>query len=123
MSIIKVTGLNVLSIYVSELDKAVKFYADMLGFDDGGEMGLGRLMNAGDVTVYLEPGREECNKPPWQYAEVCPCFATDSVKDAFEKLADAGVKIVSDYEEFGPDFALFRIADPDGNKLEFAGKP
>jgi hypothetical protein len=45
------------------------------------------------------------------------------VKDAFEKLADAEVKIVSDYEEFSPDFAFFRIADPDGNKIEFAGKP
>jgi catechol 2,3-dioxygenase-like lactoylglutathione lyase family enzyme len=59
MPVIKVTGLNVLSIYVSDLENAKKFYADMLGFTDGGEMGKGWLMNAGDVTIYLEPGREK----------------------------------------------------------------
>lgn len=123
MSVVKVTGLNVLSVYVCDLEEAKSFYKDTLGFADGGAMGKGWLLNAGDVTLYIEDGREECNKPPWQYAETCPCFSTDGVKDAFERLADAEVKIVTDYEEFTPEFGMFRIADKSGNIIEFAGKP
>jgi catechol 2,3-dioxygenase-like lactoylglutathione lyase family enzyme len=123
MPVIKVTGLNVLAIYVSDLEKAKEFYRDILGFEESGAMDPGFCMVSGDLTIYLEPGREECNKPPDKYAEVCPCFATEGLNEAYDKLCDAGVKIVAEYQEFSPEFAMFRIADPDGNKIEFAGAP
>jgi catechol 2,3-dioxygenase-like lactoylglutathione lyase family enzyme len=123
MSTISLTGLNVLSFYVSDLERAKKFYTEILGFEESGPMGPGFCMKGAGVTIYLEPGREECPRPPWKYADISPCFATDGVSDAFEKLADAGVKIISEYEEFSAEFGMFRIADQDGNIIEIAGKP
>ena len=45
------------------------------------------------------------------------------MKNAYEKLNAAGVTVVEDYQEFAPTFGAFRIADPDGNVIEFASKP
>ena len=123
MSLINLTGLNVLSFYVSDLERAKKFYTDTLGFEETGPMGPGFCLKGAGVTIYLESGREECPRPPWKYADISPRFATDGVNDAFEKLSDAGVKIISEYEESSPEFAMFRISDDDGNIIEIAGKP
>jgi hypothetical protein len=57
------------------------------------------------------------------YNTVSPCFASDSVREAYETLKEAGVKFVEDYNQSTDTFAMFRIADPDGNVIEFAGKP
>ena len=51
------------------------------------------------------------------------CLGVASVKGAAESLEAAGVTLVSAYQEFGPQFGMFRIADPDGNVIEFAGAP
>lgn len=56
-------------------------------------------------------------------AEFSPCFATDGVKAAYQSLKAAGVRIVGEYQEFGPQFAFFRVSDPDGNLIEIAGAP
>ncbi|HHH76050.1 MAG TPA: hypothetical protein ENL03_03380 [Phycisphaerae bacterium] len=52
-----------------------------------------------------------------------PCFATDSVRQSYEALKASGVKILEEYQEYAPTFALFKIADPDGNMIEIAGNP
>ncbi len=90
---------------------------------DQGDMPPGVLMASGDVTIYLEPGRGARESVPGTTAEFSPCFATDSVKASWQALRDAGTTIVEEYQEFGPEFALFKVADPDGNLIEFAGRP
>ncbi|MFH1515611.1 MAG: hypothetical protein ABIG42_09150 [bacterium] len=42
---------------------------------------------------------------------------------AFLNLKNSGVEMVSEYIEYAPTFAMFRIVEPDGNVLEFAGEP
>ena len=123
MAVIKVTGLAVLAVYVTDLERAKSFYVDMLGFEEAGPMDPGFCLSAGDLTLYLEPGRKAFDKRVSEYPEASPCFTTDSVKGAFMKLREAGVKIVSEYLQFGEEFGMFRIADPDGNVIEFAGTP
>ncbi|MBN2363916.1 VOC family protein [candidate division WOR-3 bacterium] len=119
----KVNDLNVLTLYVSDIETAKKFYKEILGFEDGGEMPPGVLFKSGKVTIYAEPGRRKKPEQSREYAEFSPSFSVDSVRECHEFLKTEGVKIVEKYQEFAPDFALFKFEDPDGNLLEISGKP
>lgn len=123
MSTVTVTGLQVISVFCSDLQKSKNFYIDHLGFKQMQDMPPGVLLSAGELTVYLEPGRQSRTSKPLKFPEVSPCFDCGSVKEAFRDLKDAGITIVSDYVEYGPQFAMFKIADPDGNVIEFGGNP
>ncbi len=118
-----VKGLQVLSAYVSDLDKSVKFYTEILGFNQIGKVSPGLTLRSGDITLYLEPGRQSKVAEPVKYSEFSPCFETESVKETHRILKDLGVSILEDYQEFSSDFAMFKIIDPDGNVIEFAGNP
>jgi catechol 2,3-dioxygenase-like lactoylglutathione lyase family enzyme len=119
----RVTDLNVLTIYVTDLDRSTEFYREHLGFEKVEDLPPGVLMKAGKVTLYLEAGRRTRRPDSPPTAEFSPCFATESVKASYESLESAGVHIAHPYREFSPTFALFRISDPDGNLIAFAGAP
>jgi len=119
----KVKDLNVLAIYVTDLERSREFYSKQLGFESAGEMPPGILLKSGQVTLYLEGGRKTKRSETSPATEFSPCFAVDSVKAAHDALRAAGVRVVTAYQEFAPTFALFRIADPDGNLIEYAGTP
>jgi lactoylglutathione lyase len=123
VSTIEITGMNVLAVYVADLEQAVTFYTEQLGFERGEEMSPGVLLRAGDVTLYLEAGRRARESASREFPEFSPCFATASVKESYAALKSADVTIVEEYQEYAPTFALFKIADPDGNLIEFAGQP
>jgi catechol 2,3-dioxygenase-like lactoylglutathione lyase family enzyme len=123
MANVHVKGLQVLCAYVSDLDRSAKFYTEILGFRQIGEMPPGLTLRSGDLTLYLEPGRQSRAAEPGDYSEFSPCFETESVRSAYRILKDSGVSIYEDYREYSPEFALFKITDPDGNMIEFAGNP
>ena len=123
MSTINVTGLQVISVFCSDLENSKNFYIDHLGFNNPQDMPPGILLYSGELTLYLEPGRQSRNPELLKFPEISPCFACDSVKEAYENLKNAGISIVSDYVEYEEQFAMFKIADPDGNLIELAGNP
>ena len=118
----KATGIAVISIYVSDLQKALDFYVGVLGLEDKSEMRPGRILALGDSSFYLEPGREKTT-PDTKIANTQVCFKVESIKAAYEALVTMGVEMVVEYTEYSPDFAMFMAADPDGNVVEFAGRP
>lgn len=122
MVTLPVTQLHVIAIYVSDLDGACAWYQTHLGLGDAGAMPPGRLLTGGGATLYLEAGHlsRPLDEP---VAEIAPCFGLDSVRAGWEAARAAGLHILADYQEFAPTFAFFAIADPDGNRLEFAGNP
>jgi catechol 2,3-dioxygenase-like lactoylglutathione lyase family enzyme len=124
MATVTVTQLHVLAIYVSDLAGARDFYKSHFGFEDAGEMPPGLLLQGGGATLYLEEGRapRAMAEEPLP-AEICPCFGLESIKAGWEALSAAGLHVLMPYTEFAPTFAMFAVADPDGNRLEFAGKP
>ena len=83
MGTITVTGLNVLAIYVSDIESAKLFYTEHLGFESCGDHPPGILMQAGDVTLYIEGGCQRQASPDAEAVTISPCFACESVKDAF----------------------------------------
>jgi lactoylglutathione lyase len=123
MSLIKCLGVEVVAIYVSDLEEAKNFYCQRLGFIESQKMDPGVVLKAGDTTFYLEGGRTKRSGQSLQEAETCVCLAVESIQSAFQTLDDNEVTIVTPYKEYSPDFAMFRISDPAGNVIEFAGKP
>lgn len=118
-----VTGLAVLAVYVTDLERARRFYVDVLGFQQAGGMSPGILLQAGDVTLYLEGGREPSPAPGTTGTTTSACFYTGSVREAWARIQELGLPVVEPYTEHAPTFAMFRIADPDGNVIELVGKP
>ena len=119
----KINEINVIAIYVTDLERAKVFYSSTLGFEVSSEMSPGLLLTSNEISIYLEPGRMAKSDSPLKCCEVSPCFSTDSIKASYEELKKTGVKIVSEYVEYGPEFAMFKFADPDNNVIELAGKP
>ena len=118
-----VTDIQLIAVYVTDLDRAVTFYTDILGFTKGTDMPPGLILNSGKAMIYLEPGRTETDTEPNTTREVSAVFATKSVAAARKHLEDKNVTMIGDYQQFGDDFAFFRFADPDGNVHEFGGRP
>jgi catechol 2,3-dioxygenase-like lactoylglutathione lyase family enzyme len=122
MPTVQVTQLHVLAIYVSDLQGAREFYKTHFGFEDAGELPPGLLLQGGGATLYLEEGHlaRPMDEP---VAEIAPCFGTESIQASFQALEAAGLHVLLPYTEFSPGFAMFAVADPDGNRIEFAGRP
>lgn len=119
----EVRELSVLAIYVNELAVSEAFYSQQLGFVKIQDIEPGILMKAGEVSLYLEACDREGSSGKPGVAGMVPCFGTESIRGSYEALKAAGVPVNSEYQECGPTFALFRVTDPDGNQLEFAGTP
>ena len=122
MAVTHVKDMQVLSIYVKSLEISEAFYHEYLGFKRFQDMDPGILMRAGAVTLYMEESRKP-DGPSTKPFGFSPCFETESIKASFASLREAGVEIETEYQEFGPQFAFFRILDPDGNLIELAGSP
>ena len=119
-----VTGIAVIGIYVSDLQQAKNFYVDELGLEDKGEMGPGCMLSQGDTSFYLEPGRNKnLSNQKLMDADITICFTVESVKKAYEEIGNKNIQVVMKYTEYAQDYAVFMIADPDGNIIELAGNP
>jgi catechol 2,3-dioxygenase-like lactoylglutathione lyase family enzyme len=118
-----VSGVNVIGIYVTDLKRALHFYQEQLGLSDEGEQGPGRMMRAGKMLIYIEPGRKNARTAGDSSGEITVCFSSESIKSAFDELQQQQLRFTMDYTEFTEDFAMFIVQDPDGNNIEFAGKP
>jgi predicted enzyme related to lactoylglutathione lyase len=118
-----VTGIQVVGIYATDLERARRFYVDLLGLHVKEEMEPGVLLSAGETTIYLEGGRSLAVDPGLFAASTSICFGSKSIRSAYERLTAAGAHVVEPYTEFSPTFAMFQIADPDGLVVEFAGIP
>lgn len=121
-----ISGFNVIAIYVSDLARAKDFYVNVLGmkFDEKNSAGgNGVILHGGGLMFYVEGGRTHQVQPGMTANTISPTFASSSIRHAYNILKEQGVPIVEEYNQPNESFAMFRIADPDGNVIEFAGKP
>ncbi len=120
------TGLGVVAIYVDELEPALAFYRDQLGFVITGEMPPGRMLELGDFKIYVEPGRAPRSledATAMAGAETAMVLLSDEVLALRAALDAAGAALIGEAMGDGETFAMFRVADPAGNLVEIAGAP
>ncbi len=129
MKNIKLKDLNVVGIYVENLDEALKFYVELLGMKKIRKLGSGWLLRAdglvnGDLSIYIEGGRKRTNPntDPLTESGLTLCFSTvEGIKNTYEKLKAANVKMVGEYQDYGEEYHMFSCVDPSGNIIEFSG--
>lgn len=124
-TVIKLRDLNVLTIYVSDIERSLDFYTNVLGMVKSRDMAPGVLLDAADgqLTVYLEGGKKKAPRDV-EAPSVRMCFQPEEgVFAAYEALKKHGVAMVGEYLEMAPAFHMFTCADPDGLLIEFAGRP
>jgi len=126
MALVNINGLNVATVYVTDLNSTVAFYSELLGFEKVMDRSPGVLLHSkgANLTLYVQGGRESRPTAAGNFSHLSLCFnAAEGVKTALEKIEKAGVKVLMKYGDFNGDFAGFQFEDPSGNVLEFAGKP
>lgn len=119
-----VNSIAVIGIYVSDLEAAKKFYIGDLGLEDKGEMGPGYMLALGETSFYLEAGKNKnLGNRELKDADITICFTVASVKKAYDEIEQRDIQVAMKYAEYSPEYAVFMIADPDGNIIEIAGTP
>ncbi|WP_085957940.1 VOC family protein [Corynebacterium fournieri] len=108
-------------VYVSDIDKAVAFYSELLELEtDFVSPRYVTFALADGVALALWTGNaEELSHAPARTTEICLNMDSERVMDTFEAWKGKGVAVLSaPYEDvFGTTFV---VADPDGNKIRVA---
>ena len=105
-----------ITFYVSDLEKAAKFYKETLGLEKKYEYSSYVGFECGGVEIGLTPKLKEGQK----VSPLSPSveFLVDDVEKVYNELKKKGVKIIKQLHEepWGGKQATF--TDPDGNVLE-----
>ena len=109
-----ITGLNHLTLAVSDLDRSVAFYSGLLGFSIRMRRPSSAYLEAGTLWLALVLDSEARRGPLSEYSHAAFSVASSTVQPLAEKLLNAGV--VSWQECDRSD--SFYFLDPDGHKLE-----
>ena len=142
----RITGQHHVGITVSDIDRSVGFYRDVLGLklQSQGEMSgefiskvvgvpgthiKSAYLTAGGLTLelfqYVAPkgGRQRASLQQFDVGHYHLAFQVDDIEDAYRALTARGVRFsdVPQYVPEGPDKGLGAIYfwDPDGVALEF----
>jgi predicted enzyme related to lactoylglutathione lyase len=116
--------LQYISLFVSDQDRALDFYTNVLGFEQrvdvptpDGPRFLTVAVNGQDFELVLWPGTPGQAQPAQGRIPAAYTIATEDCRKAFEALKSRGVKFETDVLEFPWGYvAIFQ--DPDGNRLQ-----
>jgi predicted enzyme related to lactoylglutathione lyase len=111
-------------VYVSDQDRALDFYTNVLGFErrtdfpyPDGPRFLTVALNGQDFELVLWPGTPGQAQPLQTHTPATHTIETEDCRKAYEELSSRGVKFETGVLEFPwGDIAVFR--DPDGNRLQ-----
>ena len=117
-----VTGVDFVSLPTEDIERAIEFYAEVLGLERGklwqkdGENPLGAEFETGTVTIAIVDG--EKIGIPFEASRVPVALHVEDVEAARAELEAKGVEFYGDIIDSGVcHMATFR--DPDGNTLMF----
>jgi|SRR6476659_4139733 glyoxylase I family protein len=118
-----------LGIVVSDLDRSVAFYRDVLGFEDDGTMkvpggGTMHRLLCGTSLIKLIHHPKDLPAPipggmntslGYRYWTI----SVDNIQEVVDACEAAGHKITVPVVEFRPGVTIAIVEDPDGNWVEF----
>jgi len=103
-----------ITFYVSDLEKAAKFYEETLGLEKKYEYSSYAGFECGGVEIGLIP------KPKEKVSPVSPSveFIVDDVDKVYKNLKNKGVRFVKELHDEPLGGRQTTFTDPDGNVLE-----
>jgi predicted enzyme related to lactoylglutathione lyase len=112
------------TVYVSDQDRALDFYTNVLGLEKRGENPTPngpRFLSVGikdqDFQLLLWPGTPGQPEPVGDRIPASYTIETDDCRKAVEELESRGVKFDTGILEY-PFAYLAQFSDPDGNRLQ-----
>jgi len=116
-------GLNTIAVYVSDMERAKRFYTEVLGFNLRVDLAPTlSFLQFGNIHVYLEAGHKPAAVDNESTRLGFFLETENSARETFDALKAAGVTILNDAPvEVGDGVYVFRFLDPDGNILEATG--
>jgi len=109
-----ITGLNHLTLSVTDLDRAIRFYSEWLGFTLRMRSPRSAYLEAGTLWLALVFDAEARHNPSAEYSHAALSLAASELPLLAEKLRRAGVV---EWRE-ADNCDSFYFLDPDGHKLE-----
>jgi catechol 2,3-dioxygenase-like lactoylglutathione lyase family enzyme len=109
-----ITGLNHLTLAVSDLDRSVRFYSELLGFSIRMRGESSAYLEAGTLWLALVLDSAVRRGPLPEYSHAAFSIAATALPLLAERLTSAGVGCWQKSDR--PD--SFYFVDPDGHKLE-----
>lgn len=111
--------------FVSDQDRALAFYADVLGFEkradnptpDNGPRFLAVGLENQDFQLVLWPGRSGEGQPVFGRRPAACTIETADCRRAVEELKSRGVTFETDVLEYPWGYVAVFL-DPDGNRLQ-----
>jgi catechol 2,3-dioxygenase-like lactoylglutathione lyase family enzyme len=107
-----ITGLNHITIAVSDLAQSLKFYRDILGFKAHVKWQNGAYLSVGDMWFCLSCDE---SSPAQDYTHIAFSISEADFRLFSERVVAQGVNIWKENRSEG--LSLY-ILDPDGHKLE-----
>ncbi|MCK5052347.1 MAG: VOC family protein [Candidatus Cloacimonetes bacterium] len=119
-------NINTLAVYVSDKEKAKKFYTDILGFEVSADLGPNLCFlksGNGKINIYLEGGMKQTTNDNQTCRLSFFLQAEETANKTFESLKNAGVTLLQEQpEKVDDNIACFQFLDPDGNIIEVEGR-
>jgi predicted enzyme related to lactoylglutathione lyase len=117
-------GIVYTAVYVSDQDRALDFYTNVLGFEQrvdapttDGPRFLTVAVNGQDFQLVLWPGTPGQAQPVDGRIPAAYTIATEDCRKAYEALKSRGVKFETEVLEY-PWGSVAVFQDPDGNRLQ-----
>lgn len=107
-----ITGLNHITIAVSDLSRSIEFYVNVLGFDPQGRWHKGAYLSAGDLWFCLIL---ETAMPARDYTHYAFSVNDADFAESVKKIKSSGTTCWKKNASEGSSYYFF---DPDGHKLE-----
>ena len=110
-----INGINHITMAVSDLEKSVEFYVNILGLRLVGKWDKGAYLLAGSQWVALNVDNAVVLEKKSDYTHISFNILSTDFKKMKDKLESAGVK---SFKENSSEGESFYFLDPDGHKLE-----
>jgi len=110
-----INGVNHITFAVSDLEKSLDFYVNLLGLRLVGKWNKGAYLLAGNQWIALNVDDAVTNERKLDYTHIAFNVISIDFQKMKDKLEGAGVK---SFKENSSEGDSFYFLDPDGHKLE-----
>ena len=114
-------GVSVVMLGVSNMERSIVFYRDMLGIHLASEVQSFAFFDGGGTTLALSAAHGQSAPSITGATEIV--FGVDSVKTEYENLKSKGVKFQTEPHDINGKEWAASFTDPDGHLLSIFGPP
>ncbi|MFS4438789.1 VOC family protein [Paracoccaceae bacterium GXU_MW_L88] len=109
-----ITGLNHITLAVTDLDRSITFYRDVLGFRLRAAWASGAYFDASGLWLCLSLDAHAASRPHQDYSHL----AFDISPENYDAMAEKISRAAKTWKDNKSEGASLYFLDPDGHKLE-----